>query len=489
LATHCLAIMKTIQYEPIIGIEVHAEIGTRSKMFCGCRVVDTTNAAPNSAVCPVCAAMPGMLPVVNQKAVTYGIRAALALGCEIAPVSIFARKNYFYPDLPKGYQISQYDQPLARRGKLSIVSEHGERTIRVRRVHLEEDTGKLTHINHETLVDLNRAGVPLLEIVSEPDLRSAKEARAYGESLRNILRYLGVNSGNMQKGVLRFEANISVRPVGGKTLGTRTEVKNLNSFRALERSILYETRRQGELLQQGGIVKQQTMGWDEKREVTIPQRSKEGEDDYRYFPEPDLPPLRIESSWIEEIQAAMPELPNAKSIRFQEQYGLQAKEAAFLTAEGDTADYYETVLASAPDISPKLAFHWLTGELSGLMNQARAAFPDIKVTPQALGELLNLLEAGEINQAAGKVVLAEIFQNGGSAKTIVAKRDLHQVSNPSEISAWVAAVLAENPTELASYKSGKEGVANWFFGQVMQLAKGKANPQAIRLELEKQLKN
>jgi len=481
--------MKTTQYEPIIGIEVHAEIATRSKMFCGCRVVESTEAAPNSAVCPVCAAMPGMLPVVNQRAVAYGIRVALALGCEIAPVSVFARKNYFYPDLPKGYQISQYDQPLARHGKLSIGSAGGERAIRIRRVHLEEDTGKLTHVNGYTLVDLNRAGVPLLEIVSEPDLRSAKEARAYGEALRNILRYLNVNSGNMQKGVLRFEANVSVRLVGEGTLGTRTEVKNLNSFRALERSILYETKRQSELLQQGGVVMQQTMGWDENHEVTIPQRSKEEEDDYRYFPEPDLPPLRIESTWVDEIRAALPELPNAKLARFQEQYHLPAKEAAFLTAAKEPADYFEAVMAAAPKISAKQAFHWLTGELYGLMNQARVDLAAINVSPQALGELLALLEAGEINQATGKTVLAEIFQSGGAAEAIIDRRGLRQISSQSQIATWVADVLADNPEEFASYQSGKQGLANWFFGQVMRLANGKANPKAVRMELDKQLKN
>ena len=290
----------TEQYEAIIGLEVHAELQTKSKMFCSCAVVDNTTADPNVAVCPVCAGMPGMLPVANQSAVAYGIKVALALGCEINPRSIFARKNYFYPDLPKGYQISQYEEPLARNGKLTIQTSSGAHTIRVRRVHLEEDTGKLTHIEGASLIDLNRAGVPLLEIVSEPDIRSAEEAHAYGEALRSILRYLGVNSGDMQKGVIRFEANVSVRPVGSQEFRTRTEIKNLNSFRALKASVEYEIDRQSALHELGKPVIQQTMGWDESREVTIPQRSKEEAHDYRYFPEPDLPPLVIESAptWI-----------------------------------------------------------------------------------------------------------------------------------------------------------------------------------------------
>ncbi|MEA3351613.1 MAG: Asp-tRNA(Asn)/Glu-tRNA(Gln) amidotransferase subunit GatB, partial [Chloroflexota bacterium] len=338
-------------YQPIIGLEVHAEIATRSKMFCGCRVVDSTEAEPNTAVCPICAGMPGMLPVTNQRAVEHGLRVALALGCKIAPVSIFARKNYFYPDLPKGYQISQYKRPIAQNGRLKIRVEDGEKVIRVRRAHLEEDAGKLTHINPDgapySLVDLNRAGVPLLEIVSEPDMHSAEEARAYAEALRSIIRYLGVNSGNMQEGVLRFEANISVRPVGEQKLGTRTEIKNLNSFRALERSIDYEIQRQSDLLRQGKSVIQETRGWDEKREVTIPQRSKEEADDYRYFPEPDLPPLVVEDEWIEELRSSLPELPDAKYQRFREQYGLNAYDTDVLVADRDVAAYFEAVVDAA----------------------------------------------------------------------------------------------------------------------------------------------
>src|SRR5512143_1600340 len=294
-----------MEYEPVIGLEVHAELQTKSKMFCGCAVVDSTLAAPNSAVCPVCSGMPGTLPVVNQSAVEYAIRVALALDCEVQHTSIFARKNYFYPDLPKGYQISQYESPLAVNGKLAIQTPDGEKIVRVRRVHLEEDTGKLTHVERDgqsySLVDLNRAGVPLLEIVSEPDMHSAEDARAYGEALRDILRYLQVNSGDMEKGVIRFEANISVRPKGQKELGLRTEVKNLNSFRAMERAIIYEVERQSRILAAGGVVEQETLGWSEARGQTYPQRSKEEAHDYRYFPEPDLPPLVVEGEWVEHV--------------------------------------------------------------------------------------------------------------------------------------------------------------------------------------------
>jgi aspartyl-tRNA(Asn)/glutamyl-tRNA(Gln) amidotransferase subunit B len=306
-------------YEAVIGLEIHAELQTLSKMFCSCQVVDSTQAEPNIAVCPVCAGMPGTLPVLNQRAVEYGIKVALALGCEINPRSIFARKNYFYPDLPKGYQISQYEEPLARKGKLTIRTSEGRREIRVRRVHLEEDTGKLTHVEGASLIDLNRAGVPLLEIVSEPDIRTAEEARAYAETIRSILRYLGVNSGDMQKGVMRIEPNVSIRPAGSSDFGTRTEIKNLNSFRALERGIAYEVKRQTQIVEQGNQVQQETVGWDETRQATFIQRIKEGEEDYRYFPEPDLPPLILDPDWIEEIQASLPELPIAKYQRFQEQ--------------------------------------------------------------------------------------------------------------------------------------------------------------------------
>jgi len=478
-------------YEAIIGLEVHAEVATLSKMFCGCSVEDLTQAEPNSAVCPVCSGMPGTLPVVNQRAVEYALRVSLALGCDIAPVSIFARKNYFYPDLPKGYQISQYKQPLARNGLLRIRTTNGERTVRVRRVHLEEDTGKLTHIdeasNPYSLVDLNRAGVPLLEIVSEPDLRSAEEARLYGEALRNLLRYLGVNSGDMQKGVLRFEANISVRPIGEDDLRTRTEIKNLNSFRALERSIAYEIERQSELHNQRKPVILQTMGWDENRQVTVPQRGKEEEDDYRYFPEPDLPPLVVNDEWIEEIRTSLPELPQAKFRRFIEQYELSEYDADVLVAEQEVANYFEAVVVAAPRISPKLASNWITGELFGLMNQFGVSLSSLKIRADNLAGLLEILEAESINTPTAKTVLAQMFESGQSAEEIVEAKGLSQISDADHISIMVSQVLDDNPDQVSKYLEGKESLANWFFGQVMRITKGKANPQVVKDELAKQL--
>ncbi|GAB4503132.1 MAG: Asp-tRNA(Asn)/Glu-tRNA(Gln) amidotransferase subunit GatB [Anaerolineales bacterium] len=487
-------------YEPVIGLEVHAELRTQSKMFCSCPVVDSVSAPPNTAVCPVCAGMPGSLPVVNQRAVEYGLRVALALECTVNPVSIFARKNYFYPDLPKGYQISQYEQPLAEHGKVVIETAAGEKVIRVRRVHLEEDTGKLTHVNPSedsqpsegskgySLLDLNRAGVPLLEIVSEPDMRSVEEARAYAEALRDILRTLEVNSGDMEKGVIRFEANISVRLRGTETLNTRVEIKNLNSFRALERAIAFEIERQTKLLEAGGQVEQETLGWDETHETTYSQRSKEDAHDYRYFPEPDLPPLWVEEAWLERIRADLPELPRTRRRRFVEQYGLTDYDARLLTSDKAVADYFEQAVHARPEgVLPKSIAHWMTGELFGLMNQANITAANLKVGPEALAELVRLVAAGEINSSTGKTVLAEMFQSGRGAAEIVAERGLRQVSDASFITEMVRQVLAENPAEVASFKAGKGTVVNWLFGQVMRKAGGKANPGVVRAELERQL--
>jgi aspartyl-tRNA(Asn)/glutamyl-tRNA(Gln) amidotransferase subunit B len=416
------------------------------------------------------------------------MRVALALGCTVNPVSIFARKNYFYPDLPKGFQISQYEQPLAEHGKLVIQTSLGERTIRVRRVHLEEDTGKLTHVNSGSLVDLNRAGVPLLEIVSEPDMRSVEEARAYAEALRNILRYLEVNSGDMEKGVIRFEANISVREKGTDVLNTRVEIKNLNSFRALERASIFEIERQSRILAEGGTVEQETLGWNEAKETTYSQRSKEDAHDYRYFPEPDLPPLVIDESWLERVRAGLPELPRSKYLRFIEEYSLTEYDTGVLTAEKAIAEYFEAAVKSKTDnVNPKALANWLTGDLFSLMNQANITIADLKVRPEALVELIELVTRGEINQSTGKVVLSEMFQSGKSAAEIVKTKGLKQVSDESFIADLVGQVLSENPETVASFKAGKETVVNWLFGQVMRKASGKANPQVVRAELQRQL--
>jgi aspartyl-tRNA(Asn)/glutamyl-tRNA(Gln) amidotransferase subunit B len=485
-----------MEFESVIGLEIHAELETKSKMFCSCRVVDSTISEPNIAVCPVCTGMPGVLPVVNQRAIEYAIRVALALKCEIALTSLFARKNYFYPDLPKGYQISQYEQPLARSGSLMIQTNDGEREIRIRRVHLEEDTGKLTHIHQEqesySLVDLNRAGVPLLEIVSEPDLRSAAEVRAFATSLRSILRYLKVNSGDLEKGVLRIEPNISVRPMGSSELGTRVEVKNLNSFRALERSVAYEINRQINEIQRGKSVIQQTVGWDESLEMTVPQRTKEEEDDYRYFPEPDLPPLVVDPEWIADIRSTLPELPDAKLHRFNQQYGLNEYDAGILVSEQAIADYYEQVIAALDEhpqaeVSPKIAANWITGELFGLLNQANISIEQTRITPQALASLLQLVSQGTINQNTAKVVLAEMFSSGKPPAEIIAERGLTQISDSEFITKLVDQVLSANPDQVADYVNGKDSIARWLFGQAMRMAKGQANPQILQRELVRQL--
>ena len=484
-----------MEFEPVIGLEVHAELLTKSKMFCSCAVVDSTLSAPNIAVCPVCSGMPGTLPVVNRMAVEIAIRVALALECTVNHTSIFARKNYFYPDLPKGYQISQYEDPLGVNGKLAIQTSEGEQVIRVRRVHLEEDTGKLTHVERDgksySLVDLNRAGVPLLEIVSEPDIHSAEAAHAYGEALRAVLRYLGANSGDMEKGVIRFEANISVRPKGTTELGTRTEVKNLNSFRAMDRSIAYEIERQSRILSEGGTVDQETLGWSEASGATYSQRSKEDAHDYRYFPEPDLPPLVLEDGWVDHLSKGLPELPHARLVRFMSQYGLNDYNAWRLTSDRELADYFEKVVAQRSSTvvvaDPKLVANWMLGDLFSLMNQAGITIDRLQVAPGALAQLVTMVSDGQINQSSAKEVLIEMFSSGRSPADIVEARGLTQVSDESFISDLVRQALSENPKEVASYKAGKVGIANFLFGQVMKKAAGKANPQVVRAELERQL--
>jgi aspartyl-tRNA(Asn)/glutamyl-tRNA(Gln) amidotransferase subunit B len=478
-------------FQAVIGLEVHAELQTRSKMFCACPVIDPILAPPNSAVCPVCAGMPGALPVANQQAVDFALRVALALECQVLPSSIFARKNYFYPDLPKGYQISQYEQPLAVRGRLIIPTSRGDRSIRVRRVHLEEDTGKLTHLGAgeqaHSLVDLNRAGVPLLEIVSEPDLHSAEEVRAYASALRSLLLYLGVNSGDMQKGVLRIEPNISLRPSGTQVLGTRVEIKNLNSLRALERSVDFEIRRQAELLRSGGQVAQETRGWDESQGITFVQRSKEEAQDYRYFPEPDLPPLVIPQEWIERVRAGLPELPLARLARFQEQYGFGHSEAGVIIAEPAVAGYFERAAAAAPGVSPRIIANWLVGEMFGLLNQFSLGMESNPVSPQRLAELVEMVADGEINQPTGKAVLAEMFSGGRTARQLVRDLGLAQVSDPELITRLVRQVLDENRGQVAAYRAGKKAIAGWLFGQVMRRAEGLANPQIVQTELDRAL--
>jgi aspartyl-tRNA(Asn)/glutamyl-tRNA(Gln) amidotransferase subunit B len=481
-----------MKYETVIGLEVHAELATASKMFCSCPVVDTTQTEPNISVCPVCAGMPGSLPVVNQQAVEFGIRVALALECEVQHTSIFARKNYFYPDLPKGYQISQFEYPLALNGRMVVETPEGEHLIRVRRVHLEEDAGKLTHVHNGSedysLVDLNRAGVGLLEIVSEPDMHSIEDVRAYATNLRAIVRAVGINSGDMEKGVLRFEANISIRPEGTTELGPRVEIKNLNSFRAMERGIAYELERQAKVLDSGGKVDQETRGWNEEKQCTYVQRSKEDAHDYRYFTEPDLPPLIVEEAWVERVRAGLPELPAARAKRYVKDFGLTKVEAALLSVDEEGAAYFEACAAALKTAPKRSAATWLLGEIFAYMNQSGDTLDSLKVRPAMLAELIETVQSGLVNLPTAKSVLGEMLAAGKGARAIIEEKGLAQISDNSFISDLVKDVLAQYPDELASYRAGKETLSNWFFGQVMKAAKGKANPAVLRAELEKQLK-
>jgi aspartyl-tRNA(Asn)/glutamyl-tRNA(Gln) amidotransferase subunit B len=475
-----------MKYEPVIGLEVHAELLTKSKMFCGCEVVDSITAKPNRTICPVCTGQPGALPVLNQKAVELAIRVGLALGCEIHTESIFARKNYFYPDLPKGYQISQYDQPLATDGKIQIETEDGPKDVRIRRVHLEEDTGKLSHADGSSFIDYNRSGVPLLEIVTEPDMRSSEEVRAYATKLHAILRYLGVNSGDMEKGVIRFEANVSVREAGSDVLNERTEIKNLNSFRALTEGTKYEIWRQSEIYDKGGIVEQETLGFNEATGKTYSQRGKENAHDYRYFPEPDLPPLVVEQSWIDSIRASLPELPEARTNRFIEQYVLKPQEARLLTSEKALADYFEAVVSKSK--SPAKAVHsWLTGEFMRYLNDSGMNIEDVTLPPESFAQLIDMVTDRTISGNAGKTVLAELIKNGGDPAQIVNDKGLAQVSDESFIQEAVMKVLNDNPSEVEKYLAGKETLLQWFMGQVARATRGKADPTVTKELLLKEL--
>ena len=473
-------------YEPVIGLEVHAELLTHSKMFCGCAVVDSTTAKPNRYICSVCTGQPGALPVLNKRAVELAIRVGLALSCEVHLESIFARKNYFYPDLPKGYQISQYDQPLATDGNIQIETEAGTKDVRIRRVHLEEDTGKLSHADGHSFIDYNRSGVPLLEIVTEPDLRSPEEVKAYATKLHAILRYLDVNSGDMEKGVIRFEANVSVREAGSERLNRRTEIKNLNSFRALVQGTEYEVKRQSEIYASGGTVEQETLGFNEATGRTYSQRGKESAHDYRYFPEPDLPPLVLDSLWIESIRASLPELPEARTRRFIQQYDLKPQEARLLTSEKALAHYFEAV-AAASKSSPKTVNSWIAGEFMRYLNDLNIDVTDIPVPAENLAELIDLVSDRTISGNSGKVVLAELFKTGGKPEEIVKSKNLAQVSDEGFIKEAITKILNDNPREVQQYLAGKESILQWLMGQVARATKGKADPTVARELLIKTL--
>jgi aspartyl-tRNA(Asn)/glutamyl-tRNA(Gln) amidotransferase subunit B len=468
------------QYEPVIGLEIHAELLTNSKMFCGCSADYSSAPEPNMYICPVCTALPGAMPVVNKKAVELATLVGLALNCSINEHNTFARKNYYYPDLPKGYQISQYELPIASKGYLDVSNDkEGTQRIIVRRVHIEEDTAKLAHEKNHALVDFNRAGVPLLEIVSEPDMRTVEAALDYATKVRAILRYLGVNSGDMEKGVLRFEANISVRPVDSSEFRTRTEIKNLNSFRALTRASAYEIERQIKVYESGGTVVQETLGWDDVRGVTVSQRGKEEAHDYRYFPEPDLPPLQLDRAWIDSVKTQLPELPETKTRRFIEKYELKPQEAGFLTSERSLADYFESVVSTSKS-SPKIVNTWIAGEFMRYINESGADISANPIQAEDLAQLIDMVTDKSLSGNAGKTVLAEMFKSGGKPADIVKEKNLAQVSDEGFILETINKVLTDNPKEVEQYLGGKDTLLQWFMGQIARAAKGKADPNVAK---------
>ncbi len=477
------------EYEAVIGLEVHAELKTKSKIFCACAT--EFGGAPNTHVCPVCLGLPGVLPVLNKEVVNYAIKAGLALNCEIVEFSKFDRKNYFYPDLPKAYQISQYDLPICKKGYLDIEVAGQTKRIGITRLHMEEDAGKLVHQGdaiaeaESSLVDYNRTGVPLIEIVSEPDMRSAEEARAYLEKLKAILQYTEVSDCKMQEGSLRCDANISVRPKGSRGLGTKTELKNMNSFKALQKAIEYEIERQIDLIEDGEQVVQETRSWDENKGISVSLRSKEEAHDYRYFPDPDLVPLVIDREWVERIRETLPELPDARKQRLMEEYGLPAYDAAVITASKDLADYFDHCLEHFTDA--KTVSNWIMGELLRLLNARNMEAAAAPVSPKGLAELLKLMDKGVISGKIAKQVFEEMFETGKSAADIVKEKGLEQISDQGELEQVVDRVIAENPRSVEDYKNGKKKAIGFLVGQVMKATGGKANPQLANKLLQEKL--
>lgn len=478
--------MSTSKYETVVGLEVHVELHTKTKIFCGCST--EFGAPPNTHTCPVCLGHPGVLPVLNCQAVDYAMKAAMALNCEIGDVSKFDRKNYFYPDSPKAYQISQYDQPIGLNGYIDIEVDGRTKRIGITRLHLEEDAGKLTHVDggFASLVDFNRVGTPLVEIVSEPDISSPEEARAYLEKLRAIMLYCEVSDVKMEEGSMRCDANISLRPYGQKEFGTRAELKNMNSFRGVVRGLEYEQYRQAEILDDGGEVVQETRRWDEGQGKTFSMRGKEEAHDYRYFPDPDLVTLHIDQAWKDRIRASIPELPDARKARYASDYGLPEYDAGVITSSKALADLFENSLEYTKDA--KAVSNWIMGDLLGYLNSNGLELADVKLTGQGLGEMIGLLEKGTISSKIAKTVFKEMLQSGKLPQQIVEEQGLVQISDEGAILAIVNEVVANNPASVEDYKAGKEKAIGFLVGQVMKQSKGKANPGLVNKLLVEVLK-
>ena len=474
-----------MKFEPVIGLEIHAQLKTNTKIFCGCSTA--FGAPPNTHTCPVCLGMPGVLPVLNKKVVEYTMRMALATECTIEAVSRFARKNYFYPDLPKGYQISQYELPIARHGKVAVEVNGATHRIGITRIHMEEDAGKLSHDPGRPVsrVDFNRTGVPLIEIVSEPDIRSPQAAGAYLRQLRAIVRYLGICDGNLEEGSFRCDANVSIRPAGSAAFGTRTEIKNLNSFKHVEKALQYEISRQQEILMDGDAVIQETRLWDPEKNRTQSMRSKEEAHDYRYFPDPDLLPLVINTDWIEKVRRDLPELPAEKKKRFVAEYHLPSYDADILTSDRELAEYFETCLREFNE--PKAVSNWIMGSLLGLLNAEGKSIEQTPISAFDLAQLLKLVDDGTISGKIAKSVFDQMAQTGQSARRIVEEKGLAQISDSGAIEDVVSNILAANPTEVKAYRNGKTKLLGFFVGQVMKETRGQANPKLVNDILRKKL--
>ncbi|NBX76856.1 MAG: Asp-tRNA(Asn)/Glu-tRNA(Gln) amidotransferase subunit GatB [Proteobacteria bacterium] len=472
------------KYEAVIGLEVHAQLLTKSKMFCAC--ANQYGAEINSNICPVCTGQPGALPTINQRAVELGIRAALALNCQIRSESIFARKNYFYPDLPKGYQISQYEKPYCEHGKITVRLKSGdEKTFGITRIHFEEDAGKNVHASHGTVVNLNRAGVPLIEIVSEPDMRTSHEAGQYLRALHSILRYGDICDGNMEQGNFRCDANISVRKRGESKFGTKVELKNINSFRFVEKAIDYEIDRQIDMVEKNEPIRQQTRTWNSAKNITELMREKESAHDYRYFPEPDLSPLVISNSWLDGIKKSMPEMPDQVRARFQKEYGLSDYDAGVLTASKELALYYQEAVKVSNN--SKASANWVANELLGRLNAAGKEIEQSPVKAQHLGDLITRIDKAEISGKIAKTVFEEMFETGRNPGDIIKEKGLVQISDTGAIEAAIDKVIAANPTQVADYKGGKVKLLAFFVGQVMKETKGQANPGMVNELVKKKL--